>query len=124
MLKETRETAGAPAKIVLTADRSALTGGDRAKDPDCAVIRAEVFDAKGRPVSRADNLITFAVTGPASVIGVGNGNPNSHEPDKASKRMAFNGLCCAIVQTTGAGAITVTASAEGLLPGKITLTST
>ena len=124
VLKETRETAGAPAKIVLTADRSALTGGDRAKDPDCAVIRAEVFDAKGRPVSRADNLITFAVTGPASVIGVGNGNPNSHEPDKASKRMAFNGLCCAIVQTTGAGAITVTASAEGLLPGKITLTST
>jgi len=88
------------------------------------VLRAEVFDAKGRPVPKADNLIKFAVSGPGAVIGVGNGNPNSHEADKAAQRMAFNGLCCAIVQVTGAGGITVSASADGLTGSKVVLKST
>ncbi|CAL4866333.1 Beta-galactosidase BoGH2A [Asticcacaulis sp. MM231] len=119
ILKDKRETAGAPAKIVLTTDRTSLINDGM----DCAVLKAEVFDAKGRPVPRADNLITFAVSGPAAVIGVGNGNPNSHEADKASQRKAFNGLCSAIVQVTGVGGITVTASADGLTSGKVILKS-
>jgi beta-galactosidase len=119
ILKDRRETAGAPAKIVLTTDRASLINDGM----DCTVIKAEVFDAKGRPVPKADNLITFAISGPGAVIGVGNGNPNSHEADKASQRKAFNGLCCVIVQVTGAGGITVTASAEGLVVGKIVLKS-
>ena len=120
VLKDKRETAGAAAKVVLTADRAALTADGR----DCAVLRAEVFDARGRPVPKAANLVTFAVTGPAAVIGVGNGDPNCHEPDKASQRSAFNGLCCAIVQTQKApGTIAVTASADGLVPGKVVLKS-
>jgi beta-galactosidase len=106
--------------VVLTADRVALTADGR----DCAVIRAEVVDAKGRTVPKAGNLIGFAVTGPGAVIGVGNGNPNCLEADKASKRSAFNGLCCAIVQTakTG-GSVTITASADGLKSGSVTLKS-
>jgi beta-galactosidase len=119
ILKDKRETAGAPAKIVLTTDRTALANDGM----DCTVIKAEVFDAKGRPVPKADNLIRFAVSGPGAVIGVGNGNPNSHEADKASERKAFNGLCCAIVQVTGAGGITVAASAEGLSGSKVVLKS-
>ncbi|MDV6332206.1 beta-galactosidase GalA [Asticcacaulis sp. 201] len=119
ILKAARETAGAPAKVVLTTDRTALSNDGM----DCTVIKAEVFDAKGRPVPKADSLVRFTVSGPGAVIGVGNGNPNSHEADKASERKAFNGLCCAIVQVTGAGAITVTASADGLAGGKLVLKS-
>ena len=120
VLKDKRETAGPAAKIVLTADRTALTADGR----DCAVIRAEVFDAKGRPVPKAANLVTFSVTGPAAVIGVGNGDPNCHEADKASQRSTFNGLCCAIVQTQKtAGAIAITATADGLMLGKVVLKS-
>ena len=120
VLKDKRETAGAAAKIVLTADRMALTADGR----DCAVLRAEVFDAKGRPVPKAANLVKFEVTGPAAVIGVGNGDPNCHEPDKASQRSAFNGLCSAIVQTQKSpGMIAVTASADGLVSGKVVLKS-
>ena len=33
-----------------------------------------------------------------TMIGVGNGNPNSLEPDVASQRKAFNGLAQAIVR--------------------------
>ena len=118
ILKDKRETAGASARIVLTADRTALD----ADGMDCAVLRAEVFDAKGRPVPKAADLIRFDVTGPAAVIGVGNGNPNSHEPDKASQRMVFNGLCSAIVQAKKeAGSVTITASADGLKAGKVIL---
>ena len=118
VIKESRETAGAAARIVLTADRTSLAADGR----DCAVIRAEVVDAKGRTVPKANNLIRFDVAGAAAVIGVGNGDPNCHEPDKASQRSAFNGLCCAIVQTDkAAGPVTISATADGLAAGKVVL---
>jgi beta-galactosidase len=44
-------------------------------------------------------LLSFEVDGPGGLIGVGNGDPTSHEPDKAFERSAFNGLCMAIVQS-------------------------
>jgi beta-galactosidase len=54
------------------------------------------------------------------VIGVGNGDPSSHESDKASARSAFNGLCCAIVQAgTEKSTARVTAAAAGLLAGAV-----
>ncbi|WP_443749256.1 beta-galactosidase GalA [Asticcacaulis solisilvae] len=118
VIKDSRETAGAAARVVLTADRTALTADGR----DCAVIRAEVVDARGRTVPRAGNLIRFDVAGSAAVIGVGNGDPNCHEADKATQRSAFNGLACAIVQAgKAAGPVTVTATADGLVSGKVVL---
>ncbi|HVZ29861.1 MAG TPA: beta-galactosidase GalA [Asticcacaulis sp.] len=120
ILKDARETAGPAARIVLTADRATLAADGR----DCAVLRAEVVDAKGRTVPKAGNLVTFAAAGPGAVIGVGNGDPNCLEADKASKRSAFNGLCCAIVQTSKSnGLISITASADGLKSGTVTLKS-
>ncbi|GGZ29017.1 beta-galactosidase GalA [Asticcacaulis endophyticus] len=120
VMKQTRETAGPAAKLVLTADRTALKGDGR----DVAILKVEAFDAKGRPVPKADHLVTFSVSGPGAVIGVGNGNPVSHEADKASARKLFNGLAQAIVQTDRkVGAITVTASAEGLRAGSVKLTA-
>jgi len=112
------ETTGAPAAIRLTADRSALT----ADNVDLAVINVEVVDAQGRVVPTAGNKITFALTGPAKLIGVGNGDPSCHEPDKAASRSAFNGLAQAIVQTThDAGTINLTARAEGLASADVTV---
>lgn len=40
----------------------------------------------------------FTIDGPGKILGVGNGDPSSHEPDKANLRRAFNGHCLAIVQ--------------------------
>ncbi|ESQ80113.1 beta-galactosidase GalA [Asticcacaulis sp. YBE204] len=122
VMKQTRETAGPAAKLVLTADRTALW----ADGQDVAVLKVEAFDAKGRPVPRAGHLVTFEVsdagTNAALIIGVGNGNPTSHEADKASQRKLFNGLAQAIVQTgRSAGAIRVTASAAGLRSATIGL---
>jgi beta-galactosidase len=115
-----RETAGPAARLRLSADRAPIAGDGE----DCAVLSVEVVDAQGRVVPRADNLVRFAVRGPGAVIGVGNGNPTSLEPDRASARRAFNGLCMAIVQARkAAGPIAITASSPGLAPARLTLTA-
>jgi beta-galactosidase len=112
VLTEKRETAGAAAKIVATADRSRIAADGR----DVAVVNVSIVDAQGRPVPTANNKIGFHVSGPATVIGVGNGDPSCHEPDHATERSAFNGLCMAIVQTRRGdpGNVSVTVSSPGL----------
>ena len=48
------------------------------------------------------------------LIGVGNGDPNCQESDKAPKRSLFNGLAQVIVQSTKRpGAIHIVASKDG-----------
>jgi beta-galactosidase len=82
---------------------------------DVAVIRVAIKDAKGRVVPTADNLVKFSIEGPGKIIGTGNGNPSSHEPEKASQRMSFNGYCLVLVQTDKqAGEIRLRASSETL----------
>jgi beta-galactosidase len=117
-LVDRRETTGAPAKIVLTADRSSLV----ANGEDVAVVSVEIQDAQGRRVPTASNEVTFSVSPAARIIGVGNGDPSSHEADRTNVRSAFNGLCMALVQTTKEpGTATVTAAAPGLSSASISL---
>ena len=60
--------------------------------------------------------------GAGRIIGVGNGNPTSLEPDQASQRHAFNGLCQAIVQSSGTpGSIRINATSAGLRSGTVLL---
>jgi beta-galactosidase len=115
-----RETTGAPAAIRLTADRTTLA----ADNADLAVVKIEVVDGQGRVVPTADNRITFSLTGPAKLIGVGNGDPSCHEPDQSDRRSVFNGLAQAILQTTSRGGeIELKAESPGLQTTSITLTS-
>jgi len=73
-------------------------------------------------VPTADDALSFTVSGPAQIIGLGNGNPTSTEPDKGSTRKAFNGLAQAIVQGTGqSGAVRVTVSGAGLASAAVDL---
>jgi beta-galactosidase len=105
------ETTGAPAAVRLQPDRSTIT----ADGEDVSVIDVAVVDAKGRVVPNADNLVQFELSGAGKIIGVGNGDPSSHEPDKASERHVFNGYAQVIVQASReAGAIDLKASSEGL----------
>jgi len=121
VLTDRRETTGAPAQIVLTPDRSAID----ADGEDVAVVTVAIADAEGRVVPTAGDLVRFRVSGPAALIGVGNGDPRSHEPDKASQRAAFNGQCCAILQAgKEAGDIRLEASAPGLASAILNLSAT
>jgi beta-galactosidase len=118
LLTTVRETTGPAAMLVATADRN----GFAADGQDCTTIAIAVEDAQGRLVPVADDEVTFEVTGAGKLIGVGNGNPTSHEPDHGSARRAFCGLCAAIIQSTKtAGPFTIMASAPGLKPATLTL---
>ena len=65
--------------------------------------------------------IYFHVSG-GILLGVGNGDPASHEPDTANYRKLFSGLAQAIIQAPqGAGEITLTANSPGLKAATITL---
>jgi beta-galactosidase len=80
---------------------------------DVAILRVETLDSAGRHVPVADNMIQFKVKGEGSLIGVGNGDPNSQESDKEPKRSLFNGLAQVIAQSTkAAGEISITAWTE------------
>jgi beta-galactosidase len=70
----------------------------------------------------ADNEVTFRVSGEGKLIGVGNGDPTSHESDKGTSRKAFSGFCMAVVQSTKTAAnITVEATSPGLAPASVTI---
>ena len=111
------ETRGAPVAIQLVPDRTTLT----ADGQDVSLVTVETLDSQGRVTPLADNLVHFHVTG-GTLLGVGNGDPNSHEPDLADQRTLFSGLAQAIVQAPRLpGPITLTADSPGLTSASVTL---
>jgi len=122
VLTDKVETTGPPVVVQLTPDRTTLA----ADGTDVAVFTVQVADAKRRMVPTADSAISFTITGPGKIIGVGNGDPSSHEPDKGNKRSLFNGLAQVIVQSQrgGSGAVVLQATAAGLKAAEATITVT
>ncbi len=112
------ETTGAAAAIKLIPDRATIN----ADGEDVSLVTVAVVDAQGRVVPTASDDVTFALDGPGQIIGVGNGDPSSHEPDKAGKRKVFNGLAQVIVQSKkNAGAIKLSATAAALSAGSVNI---
>jgi beta-galactosidase len=109
--KDLVETTTAPAQITLNSDTNIL----KSDGCDVALIRVAIKDDKGRVVPTANNLVKFSIEGPGKIIGTGNGNPVSHEPDKATQRLAYNGFCLVLVQADKtSGEIRLKASSEAL----------
>jgi beta-galactosidase len=131
------ETTGQPDKIIIHASKPTLLADGR----DATVLHISVVDRQGREVPDAGNLLHFSVTGGAKLIGVGNGDPSSHEPDQYAnggwQRRLFNGKCEVILRsdhsTSGqvsppgapASGLTVTSRNAGSDPaGEIRFTTT
>ena len=101
----TVETAGAAAKVVLNLDvpnTATGTGTSLVLDgQDAGMVSASIVDANGNVVPSSSHNVSFSiVSGPGRIIGVGNGDPMCHEPNKATWRSAYHGLARVIVQTT------------------------
>lgn len=112
------ETTGVPDEVVITPYKTTMLADGK----DVTVINVSVVDKQGREVRDADNMIRFSLTGDAQIIGVGNGNPSSHEPDKVLdgnwQRSLFNGKCQVIVQSgTTPGIIKFKATSKDLWEG-------
>ena len=114
-------TAGPPAAIRLTPDRTKLSaGGD-----DLSYVLVEAVDADGNECPLADNLIQFKVDGPGEIAGVGNGNPMSLEPNQADHRKLFYGKAMLIVRATEGegGNVRIKATSDGLKSADASITS-
>ncbi len=86
---------------------------------DSVAVNVYAVDEAGNRVPHVDNLIHFAVTGGAQVIGVGNGNPNSLEADVAPTRKLFNGYAQAILLNCGSEDVIIKVTSDGLMPAEI-----
>jgi beta-galactosidase len=109
-------TAREPVKMTLTADRKEI----KADGQDLCYITVELTDENGVRNPRADDLIDFDISGPATIIGVGNANPVSLESYTAPQRNAWQGRCLVIVRAgREPGKITLTARTEGMAPAEV-----
>jgi beta-galactosidase len=117
--RDSVETSGAPARLVLTPDRAALAGNGQ----DAVPVTVSAVDAQGRPVPTANLQVRFETEGAGEIIGVGNGDPNSHESEKAPERKLYNGLAQVIVQGSrgGQGTLKLRAKADGLQAAEVAL---
>ncbi len=93
------ETSDKPNTVVVTPYKTTMLADGK----DVSVLNISVVDKNGIEVPDANNLIHFSVSGDAKIIGVGNGDPSSHEQDKfddtIAQRHLFNGKCQVIVQS-------------------------
>jgi beta-galactosidase len=114
-------TAGAPARVKLVADRTAI----QADGDDLSFVTVRVEDKDGNLCPMADNLVKFDVTGAGSIRAVDNGNAATVESFQADHRKAFNGLALLIVssQKGQPGRIHVTATADGMAAGTAEITT-
>ena len=111
-------TAGTPAKLALSSDKTAVS---TASD-DLVYITCDVQDKNGTLCPTAENKVTFAVTG-GTIIGTDNGHGANVEKLSGSSHSAFSGKCLCVVKHDGAsGVMKITATANGLTAGTISVT--
>lgn len=111
-------TAGAPAKLALSSDKTAVN----AASDDLVYITCDVQDKNGTLCPSADNSVTFTVVG-GTIIGTDNGHGANVEKLSGSTHAAFSGKCLCVVKHDGAsGAMKITATANGLTAGTISVT--
>jgi beta-galactosidase len=116
------ETTGAPAALKLIADRTTLAGDGNDAQP----ITVQAVDDQGRVVPTAKLPVTFEITGPGAIIGLNNGDPDCHEPEKGIKHSIYNGLEQVILQSVyaGSGPLTLRATADGLRSAEVVINVT
>lgn len=113
-----RRTAGAPAKLVLTADRATIT---KSADDMC-FVSVSVQDINGNECPNANNLVEFSIEGNAKIEGVDNGSPTYLGSLKASAIEAFKGKCVvAIKGVETKSKVRVKAHALGLEDGYVVI---
>ena len=111
-------TAGEPAQIRLTPDRSTI----KSNGTDLSFVTVEILDKDGNLCPNAENLVEFTIDGKGFIAGVDNGSPISLERFKDNKRKAFYGKCLVVLQNNGKkGDIKLKAESEGLKHAQTTI---
>ncbi|MGA2052568.1 MAG: glycoside hydrolase family 2 TIM barrel-domain containing protein, partial [Opitutales bacterium] len=91
---DTLQTAGAPAKIVLTSDRTTASPDF----DDVVFVRATITDDKGVRVPLQDKSVKFTVDGPGVIVATDNGKLDDHTPFPSPERTVKDGRVLALVR--------------------------
>ena len=114
------QTAGTPSRIELLPDTKEL----RTDGKDVSHVEFRIVDENGVRIPDAVAELKFELTGPAKVLGLGNGDLNNVESCQGDTHRVFRGHGLAILQTTKtAGAVVLSATSPGLQPASLTLQS-
>jgi beta-galactosidase len=109
--RQTIKTADEPVAIKATADVGTLQRINKG----LAHIEIQAVDKSGNQVYGAVNEVSISIEGPGILLGLENGDLNSHEDYKSSKRKLYNGKLLAYVQAQNrSGTIIVKVSSPGL----------
>ena len=87
---------------------------------DAAVINLSLVDKNGTVIPDSFELVTFEIEN-GRIIGVGNGDPNSHEPDVANYRSLFHGHAQVIVKPNSDQEIKITAKTTSGMESQIVI---
>lgn len=112
------QTASSSTNLSLKADRSELY----ADGQDLSFITVEAHDSRGTLVPNSGADVEFRISGPGTIIAVGNGDGKSMEPYQADHRRLFNGRAIVVVRTSDVpGSIHLEATAPEMKSASIAL---
>jgi beta-galactosidase len=121
------QTAGAPAKLQLKSNTDTIY----AHSKELAFITLNVLDQNGYPITDADNLITFSITGAnhsaGHIVATDNGNPADLNSFSSHSRKAFSGKALCIIGAANSQTankiipVQIKASAQGLKEATLTI---
>jgi hypothetical protein len=110
-------TATGPVGLAASADRDRI----RADDGDLAFVTLSLQDAAGTVALGEDREVTVTVEGPGVLAGFGSAAPATEKSYLDDVHTTFDGRALAVVRPTGAGTVTVTATAAGSEPVSVTV---
>ncbi|WP_308274317.1 glycoside hydrolase family 2 TIM barrel-domain containing protein [Prevotella sp.] len=103
-------TAGAPARIVLKADRNSISS----KGEDLSFVTVSVVDKNGTPCPTATNNMKFNVSGAGKFRAVCNGDATSLVAFNSTEMPLFSGELVVVVEGLRHGTAMLSVSADGL----------
>ncbi len=111
-------TAGRPAVLKLTAERTTLV----ASRDSLAFVVIEAVDAAGNPVPSGTVEVVAQVSGPGELVALGNGDPTDVGSVQDARQRLWRGKALAIIRSSGKpGTIRLTATAPELRAGEVTV---
>lgn len=123
-------TPGTVSQVKAVSEQKSVTADGRS----FAYVELEAEDADGNLVSTADNELSLALTGNGTIAGVDNGDPATTQKYQVSSALTsgtqakihfFRGRALVIIRSTKeTGTITLTASADNVTSGTVSVTST
>ncbi|HEY9128169.1 MAG TPA: glycoside hydrolase family 2 TIM barrel-domain containing protein [Acidobacteriaceae bacterium] len=113
-------TVTAPDHVELKSDHAKL----KADGGDLAYVMVDAVDSQGRLEPNAGGEVRFSISGPATIVAVGNGDGTDTTAYQGTTRKFFHGRALVVVRASrDAGVIRVKAESAGMKAGEVTLNS-